>query len=215
MKLRTLCGPLDDMLEGGLEPDAITLVYGEPASGKTNLCLQLARSAALLGLKTVYVDTEGVSLERFRQICGDDFDRVLPNVLFYAPRTLEEQGTAIEQAVRLPECGLVVVDSFNQFYRLEMSEDQDKAARMLLRQLSTLQVTARTTRTPVILTGQVYGSTDNALMPFGSRTMEHIVKTILEFRKVSPGKRSATLKKHRALPEGKGTEFRITGSGLE
>src|SRR5207253_51432 len=59
--LATACAPLDLLLDGGLERDAITLVFGEGGSGKTNLALQCAREAAARGLRTAYVDTEGVS----------------------------------------------------------------------------------------------------------------------------------------------------------
>src|SRR6185436_10645645 len=66
--LATGCPSLDALLDGGLERDAITLVFGEGGSGKTNLALQCARAAARAGLRTAYVDTEGVSSVRLRQV---------------------------------------------------------------------------------------------------------------------------------------------------
>jgi DNA repair protein RadB len=66
--LATGCAPLDGLLDGGLESDAITLVFGEGGSGKTNLALQCARQAAVAGLRVAYVDTEGVSSVRLRQV---------------------------------------------------------------------------------------------------------------------------------------------------
>lgn len=68
--LTTGCRSLDRLLGGGLERDAITLVFGEGGSGKTNLALQCAREAARLGLRTAYVDTEGVSAIRMDQVFG-------------------------------------------------------------------------------------------------------------------------------------------------
>src|SRR5690242_18074790 len=67
-RLATGCAPLDGLLDGGLEADAITLVFGEGGSGKTNLALQSARQAAVAGKRIGYVDTEGVSSVRLRQV---------------------------------------------------------------------------------------------------------------------------------------------------
>jgi DNA repair protein RadB len=66
--LATTCPALDALLDGGLESDAITLVFGEGGSGKTNLALQCAREAAKAGKRVAYVDTEGVSGIRLRQV---------------------------------------------------------------------------------------------------------------------------------------------------
>jgi DNA repair protein RadB len=66
--LATACPALDALLDGGLESDAITLVFGEGGSGKTNLALQCAREAAKAGKRVAYVDTEGVSGVRLRQV---------------------------------------------------------------------------------------------------------------------------------------------------
>lgn len=66
------CAAIDDLLDGGIETDAITLVFGEAGSGKTNLALQLAREAARSGRRVAYVDTEGVSATRLAQIFEAD-----------------------------------------------------------------------------------------------------------------------------------------------
>lgn len=66
--LATACPALDALLDGGLEADAITLVFGEGGSGKTNLALQCAREAVKAGKRVAYVDTEGVSGIRMRQV---------------------------------------------------------------------------------------------------------------------------------------------------
>ena len=77
----TECGALDAMLGGGIETSCITLLYGEAGTGKTNLCLVLARNVARSGKKVIYVDSEGVSIERLRQISGKDYEEVTKNVL--------------------------------------------------------------------------------------------------------------------------------------
>src|SRR3990170_6341014 len=99
--LSTGSSTLDSLLEGGLEGGAITLLFGEAGSGKTNICLQVARNVALEGKKVVYIDTEGVSLERLKQISGDRYEEVMKNVLFFEPASFDEQEKLVDKAVRL------------------------------------------------------------------------------------------------------------------
>src|SRR3970282_35933 len=94
---------LDGLLDGGVEEGCITLLHGEAGSGKTNLCLQLARNVVRAGLKVIFIDTKGVSLDRLRQISGDDFEVVVRNILFSEPYSFEEQENLIEKAVKLAE----------------------------------------------------------------------------------------------------------------
>ena len=70
--------PLDELLDGGIEKRTITQVYGPPGVGKTNICLNIAIGVAKRGKKVVYIDTEGgISVDRIRQISGEDFDTEL------------------------------------------------------------------------------------------------------------------------------------------
>lgn len=215
MRLATGCAPLDDLLGGGLEEGAITLVYGEAGSGKTNLCLQASRNAVLEdGGKVAFVDTEGVSLERLQQICGDDYDHVLKSVLFYQPQSLPEQEKMVASLTKLRDPGLVVVDSLNMHYRLMLGDDGDAAQRSITNQLRALWSVARGQEAAVLVTGQVFSGED-AVRPFGGRIMEHIVKTMVRLDRTGPGERVATLHKHRSRPEGAEAAFRLTAAGVE
>lgn len=216
MRLATGCDPLDDLLGGGLEEGAITLVYGEAGTGKTNLCLQASRNAVLGedGGKVGFVDTEGVSLERLRQICEDDYDHVLKSILFYQPHTLDEQEKMVASLAKLRNPGLIVVDSLNMHYRLMLADDGDAAQRSITNQLRTLWSIARAQDAAVLVTGQVFTGED-AVRPFGGRIMEHIVKTMIRLERTGPGERTATLHKHRSRPEGAEAAFRITTGGVE
>jgi len=42
MRIKTGTSVLDELLEGGLETDTITIIYGPAGSGKTNFCLHAA-----------------------------------------------------------------------------------------------------------------------------------------------------------------------------
>ncbi len=99
----TECGALDAMLGGGIETSCITLLYGEAGTGKTNLCLVLARNVARSGKKVIYVDSEGVSVERLRQISGKDYEEVTRNVLFSEVHSFTEQETMVDKAIKLAE----------------------------------------------------------------------------------------------------------------
>ena len=212
--LPTACPSLDELLDGGLEADAITLVFGEGGSGKTNLALQSARQAVQAGKRVAYVDTEGVSSVRLAQVFGD-VDR--DAVLFFTPYTIEEQERLVVNATRVPDLGLVVVDSINMHYRLHIDggdEAEAEAARGLYRQLHHLTGFARQEQVPVLVTGQVYGGED-ATQPFARRTMEHLVKALVRFEKRPDGSRKATILKHRSIEEGRSARFRIVAHGLE
>ena len=74
MRLPIGCDSLDKLLQGGVESGTITEFYGDAGTGKTNICLQLTRNIIRKGKKVIYIDTEGVSLERLKQMCDDDFD---------------------------------------------------------------------------------------------------------------------------------------------
>ncbi|EMA27202.1 DNA repair and recombination protein RadB [Halobiforma lacisalsi AJ5] len=64
----TGCDPVDDLLGGGFERGTVTQLYGPPAAGKTNLALSAAVETAAAGGTVVYIDTEGVSVDRFEQL---------------------------------------------------------------------------------------------------------------------------------------------------
>lgn len=213
--LSTECGPLDALLDGGLEADAITLVFGEGGSGKTNLALQCARSATRAGKRVAYVDTEGVSSKRLEQVFAVGPDGLDERLLFFTPFSIQEQERLLRNATVAPELGLLVVDSINMHYRLHLDDEngEREAARSLYKQLHQLTNFARQKQVPVLITGQVYGGED-ATQPFARRTMEHLVKALVRFEKRPDGTRRATVLKHRSIEEGRQARFRIAAEGL-
>lgn len=215
-RLQLQCKPLDDLLGGGIESKAITEVYGEAGSGKTNICLQASRECAISGKKVAYIDSEGVSLERLNQICTDyDSKKILSKVLFFNPSSLREQEKMIKNAIKVKDLGLVVLDTYNLFYRLTLEEDEKFAIRSLNRQITDLQIAAMKKDLFAIISGQVYSTENDDVKPFAGRGIEHVAKTIIKLEKIGIGKRQATIIKHRSLPEGEKAIFTITSKGLE
>jgi DNA repair protein RadB len=210
------CKPLDVLLGGGLESGIITRIYGEAGSGKTNFCLQAARECIRSGKRVAYIDTEGVSVERLRQICVDcDYEKILDDILFFTPTSFESQEQMICDAIATKGLGLIVVDTITMFYRLNLEDDREGGIRSFTRQVTNLQVAARQKNLFVIITEQVYTDKAGEVKPFTNRDAEHMTKTILRFDRKGIGQREATIIKHRSQPEGKKARFRISTIGLE
>lgn len=210
------CPPLDDLLGGGIELGIITRVYGEAGSGKTNLCLQAARECVRGGKKVAYIDAEGVSVERVRQICVDcDYKRILRDILFFSPATFGSQEQMIQDAIAIKGVGLIVVDTITMLYRLRLEQDKKGAIRSFTRQVTNLQVAAREKNVSMILAEQVYTDKNGEIQPFTNRDTKLMAKTVLRLERKGREERVATLMKHRSQPEGKKACFRIRTAGLE
>ncbi|MCW7075731.1 DNA repair and recombination protein RadB [Methanosarcinales archaeon] len=216
-RLQTGCRSLDRLLGGGFEAGAVSQIYGEPGSGKTNICIQLVVECVKRGRKAVYIDTEGLSPERFKQIAGEDYRKIAREVMIFEPVNFLEQQSAIEDLKKLGgNIGLVVLDSATMFYRLELD---DERGQMLRRQLGSQMITllelARKDDLAVVVTNQVYTDIDNdRLCPIGGLIFEYASKTVLELEKIGGGKRRAIIRKHRSLPEGESCEFMLKADGV-
>jgi DNA repair protein RadB len=210
--------PIDKLLDGGLEQDAVTNVYGPAGSGKTNIALAAALSCLESG-KAVYMDTEGsFSLERFRQMGGTDKD--LKNIVMMHVHSWQEQNKGVEEIEKLLEkeksIGLIIVDSLVALYRLELDEKNFQAVnKQLATQYSVLSRIVRKRNIPVLVTNQIYSKGDSVEMT--SRTIgRYWSKTLIELkRSEKENQRLAILRKHRSLPEGRYVEFEITKDGLK
>ena len=210
---------LDDLLGGGLEGGAITLLFGEAGTGKTNICLQVARNVALAGRKVVFIDTEGVSLDRMKQICGDDYDEVMKNLLFFEPHSFEDQEKLVEKASKLAESavdvGVIILDSATIHYRLTRKDDEKGVRKSLSPQLARLLVVARHRDIPVLLTSQVYTDIEKGTFePLGGHVLLHNAKAIVRLDKVGSSARRAVIIKHRHLEEGRRAGFKLTKTGV-
>ncbi len=211
------CPPLDDLLGGGIENKSIIEFFGEAGTGKTNICLQAARECAQTGKRVGYIDSEGVSIERLHQLCSsEEYNEkdILDNILIFSPTTQRDQEKMIKNAIKIQDINLIIVDTLNIFYRLNLEEDKDHAMRSFTRQVATLQKASRENNLFVIITEQVYTDKTGEIKPFTNRDVEHIVKTIIKLEKTDIGKRQATIMKHRSQPEGKTAIFTIAHGGI-
>lgn len=220
MRLPTGCKELDDLLRGGIEYGTVTGIYGGGGTGKTNLCLQLTKNVAISGKKVIYIDTEGVSVERLNQIAGDESEKVMKNTLFRKVHSFSEQEEALVEADKIlsnnTDVGLMVVDSFTIFYRTLLNQDEERnISKRLGRQMIRLLKIARMKNIPVIITTQVYHSQkEDVDKPLGGHILYHNSKTIIELRTIGTHHRLFTLIKHRSVPVGSSVRFKIMEEGV-
>ena len=212
--------PLDKLLNGGIESNTITNIYGEAGSGKTNIALLCTISCIKNNKKVVFVDTEGgFSFERLDQLANGDGNQYLKNIILFEPKTWKEQCERVEKIDKLTEqeaVGLIVIDSLVSLYRLELTnENFQEINRQLSTQYSILSNLSRSKNIPIIVTNQVYSV--NGKMELTSRTIgKYWAKALIKLEKLErPGHRVATIVKHRSLPEGKRIEFVIMSNGLK
>lgn len=210
---------LDDLLEGGFEGGAITLLFGEAGTGKTNICLQVASMVATAGKKVIFIDTEGVSLERLKQIAGDNYEEVVKNILFFEPHNFDEQEKFVDKAVKLAESslevGVMILDSATIHYRLTRNDEEKGVRKSLSPQLAKLLAAARTKDIPIILTSQVYTDLEKGTFePLGGHVLMHNAKAIIRLDKVGSSSRRAVIMKHRHLEEGRKADFKLTKEGV-
>jgi DNA repair protein RadB len=217
------CRSLDEVLGGGVESSAITQLYGEGGSGKTNICLQVTRNVVKEGQKVIFIDTEGVSMERFQQICGgeDDYKDLSREVLFFQPMSSAQLKDSISSTVKLAgkdlHIGLVVLDSATVFYRMNFGTKKDEENRRdIANVILELMNISRKQDIPVIITTQVYQSLGPGdIRPIGGHSLAHNCKVIIRLEKIGEGGfRKAVVTKHRSMPTGEPAYFKLTNEGI-
>mgnify|MGYP000875136538 CR=1 FL=1 len=123
---------------------------------KPTLSLQLRRGTINTSSDSVvlFVDTEGVSLERMEQILGDvDQDRLL----LIRPSSLSDlHQTLTKKLEQHDEISLIVVDTINAYVRLAYIKNKERSERQFLEMTSILQPLAEKGDFPVFLSAQVY-----------------------------------------------------------
>ena len=117
--------------------------------------------------------------------------------------------------MNIKDVELIILDTFNLFFRLNQEDDEKFAIRSLNRQITDLQIGAMKKNLYAVIAGQVYSVENDDVKPFAGRGIEHVAKTIIKLEKIGLGKRQATIIKHRSQPEGKKAIFSINSKGLE
>ena len=181
-RLTTGSMELNKLLGGGLESMAITEVFGEFRTGKTQLahtlCVttQLPGEGGFTGGKVIYIDTENTFRpDRLRPIADRfnlDQEAVLDNVLYSRAYTSEQQMELLDFVCAKfhEEPGifkLLVVDSVMALFRVDFSGRGELAERQqsLAQMLSKLQKISEEYNVAVLVTNQMT-SDPGAIMSF-------------------------------------------------
>ena len=195
-KIPTSSNCIDKYLEGGITPETITLIYGEPETGKTTLAMQCAANCAMQDLKTLFVDCDNTFYtQRLSQISAGKFDQVAEKIILMKPKNFAEQTVLVDHLADYiaKNFGLVVIDTLNSLYRAQVAETAGKGKssktfalnRELNRQMAVIAQTAKIQHVPIVVTSQVksvFNETYVSIAPVATRVMEFWANTTIALK---------------------------------
>jgi len=132
----TGCRPVDDLLVGRGFERAGRHAGVRPASGRQDdLALAAAVEVAAGGDRALYIDTEGLSIDRFEQMAAgranrpdvdETVEEIASRLVISEAYDFDDQREAVRDAEELAEeIELIVLDSATGFYRLERAGDTE------------------------------------------------------------------------------------------
>ena len=210
------------------------MIAGPPGCGKTNFGILASCSQAKKGNKVIFVDTEGgFSVDRVKQIVGENYKKFLENILVMEITKFEDQKKFFDnllKQINSEHVKLIVVDGMAMLYRLELgdavkSKDDEKIRqvnREVAKQMRILAEITRMKKIPIIITNQVYTEflssedfekgVERSVNIVGGDLFKYWSKCIIELKN-DRGKKKAVLLKHRSLPQ-KEMSFEIKDLGI-
>jgi DNA repair protein RadA len=231
-KVHTGSEALDELLGGGFETQAISELFGEFGSGKTQLGHQMAVNVTKpvedggLDATTIYIDTENTFRpERIKQMAegqGLDADDILSKIRVARAFNSHHQMLLAEKAQEIAKENNVrclVVDSLTAHFRAEyvgrgaLADRQQK----LNKHMHDLQRFSDLNNAMVIVTNQVQSKPDaffgDPTRPIGGHIVGHAATFRIYLRKSKGQKRIARLIDSPSLPEGEAV-FSIVEEGV-
>jgi DNA repair protein RadA len=239
-KLRTLVPEVDELLGGGFETQAITELYGEFGSGKSQIVHQLAVNVQLpeelggLNGSVIYVDTENTFRpERIEQMVngleieGADPQEFLKHIHVARAQTSDHQMLLIENTHELAEelksqgkpVKLIIVDSLTGLFRSEYAGRGTLAERQqkLNRHMHDIFKLCDEYNAIGLVTNQVMSNPavffGDPTKPIGGNIVGHTATFRIYLRKSKGGKRIFRLVDSPNLPDGEAT-FLVEEGGL-
>ena len=221
-KITTSTDSLDKLLGGGIETQAVTEVYGEFGSGKTQLChtlcvmVQKLKEEGGLDGNVLYIDTEGTfrpeRIVSIAQAHNMDPYKVLDKIIVARAYNSAHQVLILEEAgktIQEENIKLIISDSTTGLFRSEYLGRGTLANRQqkLGRYIRLLARIAETYNCAVIATNQVSSSPDaffgDPTRPVGGNVLGHASTYRIYIRKGGKNKRVAKIvdSPHHALSE--------------
>ncbi len=223
-KILTGCGCIDSKLNGGISPESVTLVYGEPETGKTTLAMQCAVNCAMQNLKTLFVDCDNTfSPKRLSQVASGKFEEIADRIILIRPNDFGEQTAVIDRISEYTakNFGLVVIDTLTSLYRVKVAETSGKAFglnRELNRQMAILAQTTKTQKMPVLITSQVrsvFNESYVSVAPVATRVLKFWADTIIAMKPAeNPQTIKAVLEKTHEKAQEATCHLRIDETGI-
>ena len=221
-KISTCTDALDELLGGGVETQAVTEVYGEFGSGKTQLCHTLCVSTQKpkeeggLDGNVLYIDTEGTfrpeRIVSIAQAHNMDPVKVLDRIIVARAYNSSHQVLILEEAGKIIQeenVKLIISDSTTGLFRMEYLGRGTLASRQqkLGRYIRLLARIAEAYNCAVVATNQVSSSPDSFFgdptRPVGGNILGHASTYRIYIRKGGKNKRVAKMvdSPHHALSE--------------
>ncbi len=239
-KLTTRVPDLDELLGGGFESQAITELYGEFGSGKSQIVHQMVVNVQLpeelggLNGSAIYVDTENTfrperieQMVRGLEIEDANVDDFLANIHVARAQTSDHQMLLIENAHELAQelkakgkpLKLVIVDSLTGLFRSEYAGRGTLAERQqkLNRHMHDIFKLCDEYNAIGLVTNQVMSNPavffGDPTKPIGGNIVGHTATFRIYLRKSKGGKRIMKLVDSPNLPEGEAT-FMVEEGGI-
>jgi DNA repair and recombination protein RadB len=223
-KILTGCSCIDSHLNGGISPQSVTLIYGEPETGKTTLAMQCAVNCAMQNLKTLFVDCDNtLSPKRLSQVASGKFEEIADRIILIRPNDFGEQTAVVDRIsdYTAKNFGLVVIDTLTSLYRVKVAETSEKAFgpnRELNRQMAILAQTAKTQKMPIVITSQVRSVFNDpyvSVAPVATRVLKFWADTIIAMKPTeNPQTIKAVLEKTHEKTQEATCHLRIDETGI-
>ena len=162
----------------------INCIYGIAGTGKTTLAMMSSIKLARENKSSFFIDSEnGFSTERFKQLAGKDYEKLLEKILVVKVKSFKEQHNVIKQLLRIRnKFSLIVIDTLTGYYRRLLNSKQELANKMLISQMKMLNSVSR--YCPVIIVSQVYNSIENnEIRPVGGKILFNRLNNLIELKK--------------------------------
>jgi len=231
-RITTGSNALDDMLCGGVESQAITEVFGEFRTGKTQLALTLCVTAQLQqeqrggNGKVIFIDTENTFRpERIQQICqrfNVDSNSILENIKVARAYTVDHLNSLLLHAAKqmyIEEFSLLIVDSIMAPFRVDFAGRGELSERqqILGRTLSRLIKISEQFNVAVFIVNQVMadpsGTMGDCKKPIGGNILAHASTTRLYLKKGKGENRICKVYDSPLIPETECT-YKISEGGI-
>ncbi|MGC8937125.1 MAG: ATPase domain-containing protein [Candidatus Methanomethylicaceae archaeon] len=199
--LSTGCNELDRLLDGGMLPGELILVYGERGCGKTTLTFQALINTALKGFKPILFFTETyAALRRLKNMASSSWSSLSDQILILMIKEFEDQDYMIENLeLNLPsDVALIAFDSITSCYRAALKEKENNIIlnKKLNRELAIIKDLSARRRIATLITSDVTSQPEEReLQPVAAQILTYWCDRIIRLDRMYSDLRRAVLVK--------------------